>query len=284
MTPAALWTWVATVGLAFGLALYTWRLDTQKKIIVGILSIVVACFGATVALYFEVISIRFDQAAALSHVVPTLKSPIWNAVVQDIAEYDRRNTANEFEQILSEPLRQEIANSFNQAKDGRFLIFDRNEVVLATLKMVAKAKQSVRATSYIDPKEWWVSSIAPEYEAGLKTAKKGVGTIQRVFIVDSTEEALSLRSLMVSQQNEGVEVKYICATSISPDRREDFIIIDSSVAGELILDSQRKFKGAQFFPTTERAADFENRFNNLWIAATPVSRIGLVACGSNVTK
>jgi hypothetical protein len=283
MTAAQL-AWVITIGLSVVLAVLTWRLDNPKKATVGIMGLVAAGLGATVTLYFEIDAIRADQDAALRRVVPTLRSQVWNSVVQDIADYDRRNPTTPFEEILSESLRQAIASNFNQAKDGQIVMSDKNEVVLVTLKLLGAAQRKVQATSYIDPHEWWVSSIAPTYEEGLKTTRQRIGLYQRIFIVGSIEEGKALKPIMEMQQRAGVEVKYICASSLTADKRDDFIIIDSSVAGELILNERRQFSKARFFPTTVRAQDFEKRFENLWIAAIVPSRTNLLPCPTTFPK
>jgi hypothetical protein len=144
--------------------------------------------------------------------------------------------------------------------------------------LLDKAKQSIKATSYIDPKEWWESEIARSYNENLKTTRQRVGVFQRIFIVGSTDEARTLKPLMQAQQQLGLEVKYICASAIPRDQREDFIIVDSSVAAALVLDEQRQFKNSQFFSTRVRADDFDHRFNNLWIGARPLSDAGKVSC------
>ena len=153
-----------------------------------------------------------------------------------------------------------------------------------TLRVLDKAQHSVRATSYIDPKQWWGSEIARAYDEQLKTTKQHVTLFQRIFIVGSTEEARSLRSVMDAQEKAGLQVKYICATSIPADQRSDFIIVDSAVAAELTLNEQRQFKSAHFFSTRVRADDFDRRFNNLWIAGSPPSDIGRVTCAPSSGK
>jgi hypothetical protein len=274
----AQWAWVVTAAVAALLGWLTAKFDNDKKAIAYMVALLVASVGASVALYFELVGIRADQAGVLGRVVPTIKSPIWNSVVQDIAEYDRQNPGSTLEETLNEPLRQAISRNINQAREGYIEIPDRNEVVVVTLRLLDKVQQSVRATSYIDPNEWWDSEIAQEYNEKLKTTKQHVGIFQRIFIVGSTDEARMLKPVMDAQEKEGLQVKYICAASIPADQRGDFIIFDSSVAAQLILNEQRRFKNAQFFSTRVRADDFEHRFNNLWIGGRPPSDVGKVNC------
>ena len=275
---AAQWAFVVTVVVSIVLAWLTARWDNQKKAIAGVIGLVIAAIGTSVAIYFEVVGIRAEQSTVLDRVVPTLKSPIWNSVVHDIADYDHQNPSTPLEEALNEPLRRVISKSINQAKEGIIEISDKNEVVVVTLKLLQKAHQSVKATSYIDPKEWWDSEIAPAYNEQLKATKLHVPQFQRIFIVGSTEEARALRPIMEAQQQLGLEVKYICASAIPPDQRQDFIVVDGSVAAELLLDERRNFESSQFFSTSVRADDFDHLFNNLWVAGRPTSDVDRVSC------
>ena len=100
----AQWAWVVTAAVAALLGWLTAKFDNDKKAIAYMVALLVASVGASVALYFELVAIRTDEASVLGRVVPTLKSPIWNSVVQDIAEYDRQNRGSALEETLNEPL------------------------------------------------------------------------------------------------------------------------------------------------------------------------------------
>src|ERR1700722_6115134 len=275
---AAQWAFVVTVIVAIVLGLLTARWDNDKKTLAGIVGLLVACIGTSVALYFEVVGIRVEQSSVLGRVVPTVKSPIWNSVVQDIADYDRQNTGPPFEETLNEPLRRVISRSISQAREGFIEIPDKNEVVLVTLRLMDKAQQSIKATSYIDPKEWWQSEIARTYNEKLKTTRPRVTVFQRIFIVDSTDEARTLKPVMEGQEQMGLQVKYVCASAIPAEQREDFIVVDSAVAARLVLDDGRHFKDSQFFSTRVRADDFDHLFNNLWIAGRLPADAGKISC------
>jgi hypothetical protein len=272
------WAWLITAAVAALLGWLTAKFVDDKKAIAYMVALLVASVGGSVALYLELVGIRADQASVLGRVVPTIKSPIWSSVVQDIADYDRQNQGNALEETLNEPLRQAISRNINQAREGYIEIPDKNEVVVVTLRLLDKAQQSVRATSYIDPKEWWGSEIAQAYNEKLKATKQHVGVFQRIFIVGSTDEAKMLKPVMDAQEKAGLEVRYVCAASIPADQRDDFIIVDSSVAAQLILNEQRHFKNAQFFSTRVRADDFDHKFNNLWVGGRLPSDAGKVSC------
>jgi len=277
---AAVWAFLVTVAVSILLGCLAAKFDNQSKAIAYLVALVTASVGASVALYFEISAFGAEQSTTLARVLPTLKNPVWNSVVQDIAAYDRENQAGPLEQTLHEPLRIVISRSINQARAGLIEIPDKNDVVLTTLRLLSKAQESVRATSYISPKEWWQSDIAQSYDENLKATRQHVKTFQRLFIVGSAEEAKLLKPVMEAQEKVGVEVKFSCATSIAPDRREDFIVVDDSVAAVLVLDEQRRFRSSHFFSTKVLAEDFDRRFTNLWIGARAPSEIGKAVCAS----
>lgn len=277
---AAQWTWLVTVSVSVLVGWLAVRYDNEKKAISYLMALVTCGIGASFALYLEVSSIRVEQAAVLARILPTLKNPIWNSVVQDIAEYDRQNSATPLEGTLYEHLRQVISRNINQAREGFIEIPDKNDAVAVTLGILTKAQESVRATSYIDPKEWWQSDIAPAYDENLRTTRQHVKSFQRLFIVGSAEEAAALKGIMEAQQKAGLDVKFICASSVAADRREDFIVVDGSVAAVLVLDDRRKFTNSRFFPTKIRAEDFDKRFTNLWLVGKPPADVGKLSCGS----
>jgi hypothetical protein len=189
----------------------------------------------------------------LGKVLPTLNDPIWNSVVQDIAEYDHKSpSVGPLVETLQEPLRRVISKSINQAREGLIEIPDKNDVVLVTLRLLDNAKQSVRATSYINPEEWWQSDIAPAYGQKLKATMQHVKVFQRLFLTGSTEETKRLKPVMDAQQRAGLEVKFACASNIAPDRREDFIVVDQTVAAALELDRVILRAPISFQPRFER--------------------------------
>jgi hypothetical protein len=274
----AQWAWVISVVLGIALAFLTARLDSDKKMLAGLLGLAVVCIGGTVALYFELGAVQAEQATVLSRAIPTIRSNTWNSVVKEIADYDRSEPENQFEEILDDPLRESISRTFYEARDGNIDLTDKNEVVLITDKLLDKAQQSVLATSYINPGDWWSSDIAPTYNAKLQETKRRVSKFRRIFIVGSNQEAQTLVPVMRAQESDGVAVRFVCAGSISPDRREDFIVIDSSIAAELKLDTKREFKSATFYSTSIRSQDFEKRFEILWVAGKPPSEIAGARC------
>ena len=272
------WIWLISTVVAIVLGIITWKLDDKEKAIVGLLGLVTVSFGATFGLYFEVKEIRQDISSVLARTVPTLRSPTWNSVVQDIAQYDRENSETPLIATLNEPLREIISRSIGEAKEGYIKVSDKNEVVVVTDRLLGKARQTVQATSYIDPKEWWQSTFAQTYAAQLRSTMKHVASFQRIFIVDSTREAEVLKPVMEEQLRDGLDVKYACASTVPSDDREDFIVVDSSVAGQLVLNEKRQFKEAIFYSTEVRAADFARIFANLWIAARKPADIERFPC------
>jgi hypothetical protein len=274
---ALTWTWLITLAVSILLGWLAVKYDNQKTV-AYLVALTTASIGATIGLYFEIMSARAEQSAMIQNFVPTLKSPIWSSVVKDIAEYDRQNQASPLEATLYEPLRQIITQSIYQAREGLIEVPNKNEVVIVTDRLLDQAQESVRATSYIHPDEWWGSDIAQTYGEHLKPTRQRVKLFQRLFIVASTEEMRSLKPVMDAQQKTGIEVKFTCASSIVPDRREDFIIVDNSVAAILDLDEKRHFRTSRFFSTKVRAQDFDTRFTNLWISGRPSSQAGKDTC------
>jgi hypothetical protein len=222
-----------------------------------------------IGLYFEMRQFRIDEAEALRGVVPIVKSEVWRAVVKDIAAYDQQEPENDFTAILEDPVRKDIEKSLLEAQNGAINVDDEGDVVRITSQLMGKARVSIEATSFIDPKEWWNSSIGDNYLTDMRNTKKHVLQFTRVFVFSSSEEARLLEPVVRGQQDIGIDVRYACAAAIPAAMRRDFIVIDDSVAADLTLDDERHFQHATFYTTHEVAGEFDRNFHDLLYYASP---------------
>lgn len=269
------------VSIIAGLAVFKYGKDRQDQTVAFIMGIVTACLGALVGIGYEVTEFRKEQNEMLRGAVPTIQSPVWRSLVDEIVGYDRRAHDNRFETILVEPLRLAISKNIHQAFDGVIEFSDRAEVVEVTSYLLSKADKAVFATSYINPDEWWTTSFSATYQQTVGDTKKKIsGRFARVFIVGSSEEGRRLKPVMETQAKAGVEVKCVCEGAIPNSKRLDFIVIDSEVAGVLVLDDNRHFKLGRFYSTPTMAQDYDRQFSALWLEAVPWSQADQLHCSS----
>jgi hypothetical protein len=269
---------VISIVLGVVLAVITARLDNKERALAGVMGFTVVCLGALISIYIEMGHLKEDVQSDLKKTVPILKSEVWSAVVNDIADYDRHEPDNKFSAVLEDPVRKNIEGSFTQATNGRIDVEDQADVVRITSELMDKASISILATSYIDPKDWWNSSIGDNYLNEIEGTKKHVLHFNRVFIVGSTEEARVLEPVLKRQRAIGLDVQYVCAANIKSPLRRDFIVIDSAVGADLTLDSERHFQRATFYSTHQEAENLERSFQDLMVYAKPFDPQKTIHC------
>lgn len=252
--------------------------DTKQRALAATFGLVWVCLGALASIYVEMGHLKDDVHNEVQNSVPVLRSTVWSAVVKDIAEYDRHEPENKFNEILEDPVRKNIQVAFGAAINGKIAVEDQADVVRITSDLMSKASDSVLATSYIDPKDWWSSNIGDNYLNKIADTKKHVRHFDRLFIVGSTEEARSLAPVLERQKEMGVVIQYVCASSLQAPLRRDFIVIDDSIGAELTLDSGRHFERATFYSTQEEARNLERAYENLLVYAKPFDSRKLISC------
>lgn len=279
----SVWSWLIAIGFGFLMSVLSVVLPSkcEKPLAIGLLGVVI---GGLVAIEFQLFDAVSSVGGMFRASVPNIHDPKWHDVVEQIAEYDKQSPKDQgqrvFEDILHEPLRSGVQRLINQAREGRIEISERDEAVLRAMRLMEAAKRTIRATSYVDPQQWWQSESGRKY-AESQEANHAI-TTERIFIVDTDDELGMLRPVIEAQIKIGVRVKYLCASSLESAKRADFIVVDSEVSGELELDDTRHFRVARFFPVRTRAEDFENEFKKLWLKARSWSRTESGHCGSGM--
>ena len=202
----ALWSFVISIVLGVVLGLLAVWFDEKDRAIAGVLGLVIVCLGGLITIYFEMRQLRLDQTETLRGAVPILRSDVWKAVVKDVADYDRQEPDTSFTAILEDPVRKNIETYLNQATNGTIDVEDKGDVVRITSELMDQARTSVEATSFVDPKDWWKSSIGDNYLIDMRKTKKHVPTFTRVFLLGSTDEARLLNPIFQAQRQIGVDV------------------------------------------------------------------------------
>lgn len=274
----ALWSFVISIVLGVVLGLLAVWFDEKDRAIAGVLGLVIVCLGGLITIYFEMRQLRLDQTETLRGAVPILRSDVWKAVVKDVADYDRQEPDTSFTAILEDPVRKNIETYLNQATNGTIDVEDKGDVVRITSELMDQARTSVEATSFVDPKDWWKSSIGDNYLIDMRKTKKHVPTFTRVFLLGSTDEARLLNPIFQAQRQIGVDVRYACAAAIPQSLRRDFIVIDGVVAADLALNQERHFERASFYSTRQVAGALDRQFRDLLYYATPYSSKTEVIC------
>ena len=241
--------------------------DTKQRALPAILGLTLVCLGVLASVYVEMGHLKEDVQSEVEHSVPVLKSTVWSAVVKDIADYDRHEPDSKFNDILEDPVRKNIQTAFASATNGTVAVDDQADVVRITSELMGKASDSILATSYIDPKDWWSSDLGENYFNVIVDATRHVQRFDRLFIIGSSEEGRLLTPVLVRQQRIGLDVRYVCASNLAASLRRDFIVIDNAVGAELSLNNDRHFVRATFYSTHEEAKNLERVYKDLSIYA-----------------
>ncbi len=196
-------SFLISIIIAVVLGLAAVKFDKKEHAVAGTLALIIVCIGGIISLYFEMRQLRVDQVDALRGAIPKLRSDVWKAVVKDIAEYDRHEPGSQFTAILEDPVRKNIESSLTQATNGVIQVEDKADVVRITSQLMNQARTSVEATSFIDPKEWWGSTLGENYLVDNRDAKKHVPAFTRIFLIGSNEERQTLAPIFLGQRNLG---------------------------------------------------------------------------------
>lgn len=255
--------------------------DTKQRAVPGILGISLVCLGVLASVYVEMGHLKDDVHSEVEHSIPVLKSSVWSAVVKDIADYDRHEPDSRFNDILEDPIRKNIQAAFADATNGKIAVEDQADVVRITSQLLAKASDSIVATSYIDPKDWWNSDLGENYFNVIADTKRHVQRFDRLFIIGSSEEGRLLSPILTRQQKIGVNVRYVCSTILGASLRRDFIVIDETVGAELSLNDGRRFQRATFYSTHEEAKNLERVYQDLSLYAKVFDPSKTITCPAN---
>ena len=257
-------SWVIGLVLSILMGVLGTRMGEGKRATGFVLAILTATLCGLVGLLFELRSIKQDVEATVSMAVPTIEEPIWRQLVDDIRKFDKeRRGKGPFDPILFKPLYHSITNVVSEIQEGAVPIDDRYEAVELTMALMEHAEETVCATSYIDPKELWRVAWNPSYEKRVADVLRRVKHMERVFIVESSAEAVGLEKVMRAQSNIGIDVRCNCSSQVKTPAGSDFIVIDDRVVGNLSLDEERRFKGAKIMTSRVKVEDFKGLFQRL---------------------
>ncbi|MFI5398245.1 MAG: hypothetical protein ACHQ9S_22130 [Candidatus Binatia bacterium] len=233
----------------------------------GLLAVLVTLtLTGVFALEVERVTERHERETFMDKVVPTVKNPAWQDLMKDIAATDAVPIPNEFEASLIERPRQRISALLRDARNGLFTVDSIADAVLLSDDLIDRAKQTIRATSYIVPAAWWTTEAGKRYEDKIKQAVRRGVTCERIYLVFDDKELQDLGAIASAQRAYGVMVKYARISELPQDQRVDFIVIDGLAVGKLELDN-RQFKSAAFYAAKTIGEDFEQKFKLMGLAS-----------------
>lgn len=149
--------------------------------------------------------------------------------------------------------RQQEVSDFAQILRYGVTTVPRGQFYDVLLELLWRIENGVLGANYIDPDEGWGRAYGELFTEIQRTKiKVNKATIRRIFIVDSEEEVNRLRSVMDTQKEVGIKIKYIFKRKIETtsmlkdwtDRLEtlDFDVVDSKYVWLTLLDKNRKIK------------------------------------------
>ena len=213
------------------------------------------------------VSHNIETRSTLDQAIPKMKLQTWQTIVGDIETLDQDLSRSEgygrIHEITMEPLRQLLSSSIAEAKQGVIKTKSVAQTVTLATDLMQEARQRILVTSYISPSEWWTTQVGTQYSELTKSTPTRVDIFERIFIVDDEDELKALRPLMLRQKAENVKVRFAMSSAVGPEFRRDFIVIDDLVAGEMLLDDNRRFQEGRFYTNKTNAQDFAQRFRQI---------------------
>jgi len=187
-------------------------------------------------------------------------------IALNLLETDKKVGTNNYLNRYFETELSQINNDLTSIGEGRFELKsgDLNQFMIAAF---TSAKNSVLATSYVNPGDWWNNAWGKEYQRlNLDAADRGVH-ITRIFIYSSDSEIHDMCALMNDQQKHGIEIKVVDRSALGNVSPPDVIIIDDSIAGSMSLSDRRTAGGADFYTTDFSINRLKKDFQSVLYAA-----------------
>jgi len=160
----------------------------------------------------------------------------------------------------------EISYNINDLEELGEMYYD----VIQIFK-TATNKTQIRATSYVNIKQWWTNEFGRKYSIANKEAIERGVELTRIWIFETYEDFEKNKSELTYQKNKlGVKTFYVFEKDIQElnESKIDVILVNDKVNkkpfyGELELTPLRKMISVSFGSRNERMIELNNYWNEL---------------------
>lgn len=134
----------------------------------------------------------------------------------------------------------------------------------------ATNKSKIRATSYVNIKQWWTDKFGDEYEKANKEAVERGVDVTRVWLFETVKDFEENKRKMQNQKDYGVKILYAFEKDIQElnESKIDIILVNdknstNSFYGELELTPLRKMTSVTFGYESDRVIQLNNYWSEL---------------------
>lgn len=161
-------------------------------------------------------------------------------------------------------------DSVNEFSKSASLEVPLEDITKVAMRAIQSAKHSIKATSYVDSRDWWKSHIGkPYFHLNEKQIMQGV-TIERIFVFDNEEEMRKEIDLLVCNAEIGVKVSVLVISDLSHPFGEDVVIIDdSALAGLARFGPSKELRDSIYSSDPDFIKDRLNSFEMAALNAQP---------------
>jgi hypothetical protein len=136
-----------------------------------------------------------------------------------------------------------------------------NRLMSMAMALISEARTEILATSVFSTD--WNQRWSPEYWQLQKDRMKQQHiTLNRIFILNGKTKE-ECEPVFREHAAAGVKVSFIDASQVSPDENKDLVIIDGSLAAELVLGADNRIVGGRVFVDSKQVNSYRELFQNL---------------------
>lgn len=155
------------------------------------------------------------------------------------------------------------------AQEGRFVV-EAHEIDVFANEVIASARDSVVATSYVSSAAWWDTPWGQKYEQlNYEKVRQGV-KITRYFLFSDEQERQAAEEMLQRQVANGVKVFVVNARDTSHRYWDDVIVIDNSIGGELHLTPEKTIESVTMYTWPEDLQRLRGTVEGLRVRSRPV--------------
>lgn len=262
-----LWIWIVGFIISISISIFTfWKSQEnelfQSFVIFGITQLIVI----SLALRFIVLP-RIEENLILAEEIKTDKN-LFDVMVRFLAvQKDTRGRNNILEERLNRYLK-EFNENVALAERGQFRVV-RDDMGTFSIDLLKIANDSIIATSYVAPGEWWCTGWGKTYtQENYSAVKDRRVKVRRFFLFKSPEQLEQYKPLLNDQVKHGIKVFYILIEQLSSMFTHDVIVVDKKIGGKLAINPEQEMESATMYTAQSDIDEIYSTINNLQVRAT----------------
>jgi len=226
-------------------------------------------------LNYELVSLQESSKITSSIIIALLASLLVKNLIDSHLNESRINEIKSIYLKITGGLSEKTQDLSNLTKLLRYgtAVFPKEKAVKVWLDLLWLSSSRYWSTNYIN--ELWDSTIS-ELALAIQTAKVKVDNVnmKRVFIIDDIIEFESLKNVIKTQCDVGIEVRYIFMSELEKEQyiwkqlkalnTFDISLVDSEIVFQVMLDKNRKIKSENIEIDSKLCKELEEVFKMLF--------------------